>query len=434
MKKDVMNAMEIQNGTAVIGGVNMETLARECGTPLYVFDEAHLKRQMHEYTDHFKSPDFEGRIVYASKAFSCKAILKLCEKNGLYIDSVSLGELVTAKKAGVDLSKIYFHGNNKTPIELDFAFENGVGTIIADSMEEADHLIKTATKYPDKSVRILMRINPEVAAHTHAYIQTAAPDSKFGVSMHRIDEIDEAIAKIMATPNLHFAGFHGHIGSQLCETEPFEKEIRELTAFAKAWQDRTGNVVEEIDLGGGFGVWYTDEDDPDPVDHTCQTILATCQEEFEKADLHPQIVTIEPGRSLVAESGYLLYRITMIKQGVKDTFLFVDGGMSDLIRPALYEAKYSADLATKMDQEKEKVYTIAGKCCESGDIVIRDIKLPIAQEDDLLVIYSAGAYGYSMASNYNKLPMPGVVFVENGHWRWVVRPQSLDEMLEREMD
>lgn len=434
MKKDVIDAIQVQDGTAYLDGVSLEALANECGTPLYVFDQAHLKRQMQAYTENFKSEGFEGRIVYASKAFSCKAMLKLCETNGLYIDSVSLGELVTAKKAGVDLSKIYFHGNNKTPIELDYAFENGVGTIIADSMEEVDHLVRTASRYPDANVRILIRVNPEVAANTHAYIQTAAPDSKFGVSIHRVEEIDQAIEQILATPNLHFAGFHGHIGSQLCETESFEKEIQELCAFARAWEKRTGHTVEEIDLGGGFGVWYTDADTPLPVDQMCQTLKSACLKEFEKTGLNPKIVTIEPGRSIVAEAGYLLYRITMVKQGVKDTFLFVDGGMSDLIRPALYEAKYSADLVNKMNARKDKVYTLAGKCCESGDIVIRDALLPQAQEGDLAIIYSAGAYGYSMASNYNKLPMPGVVFVENGQWRWVVRPQSLEEMLGRELD
>lgn len=432
MKDNVFQGITIQDGVAAISGVSVETLAQECGTPLYIYDEPALVAQMKAYTQSFQSADFQTRIVYATKAFNCKAMLRLCEANGLYCDSVSLGEIYTAKKAGINMERIYFHGNNKTRNELEKAFEYGVGTIICDSIEEAKRVCEVAKEYPFTTMRTLLRVNPQVDAHTHKYIQTATPDSKFGMPIVKVEDIDNAAKMLSETFNIVFAGFHAHIGSQLFETDPFLKEINELTTFIEAFEARTNLKVNELDLGGGFGVWYTEADTPLPVQQVCQTLIQACQEAFKAHNLQIEIVSIEPGRSMVAEAGYLLYTVTLIKQSLKDKFLFVDGGMSDLIRPALYEAKYSADLAQKMDQPKSEVVTVAGKCCESGDIVIRDIALPVAEENDLLLIYSAGAYGYSMASNYNKLPMPGVVFVDNGKWRWVIRPQSLDDLIARE--
>lgn len=432
MKENVFQPITIQDGVAFIDGVSVEALAQECGTPLYIYDEPALVAQMQAYTTNFQSKQFDTRVVYATKAFNCKAMLRLCEENGLYCDAVSLGEIYTAKMAGVDMSKIYFHGNNKSKEELQKSFEYGVGTIICDSIEEATRLCEIAKSYPNTSIRTLLRLNPQVDAHTHKYIQTATPDSKFGMPIAKIDDIDKAAKMLNETPNLVFAGFHAHIGSQLFETDSFLKEIDELTQFIASFEPRTHLKISELDLGGGFGVWYSEEDTPLPVQTVCQTLIEACQEAFRNQNLNIEIVSIEPGRSIVAEAGYLLYTITLIKQSLKDKFLFVNGGMSDLIRPALYEAKYSADLAQKMDQEKVELVTIGGKCCESGDIVIRDIMLPVASEEDLLLIYSAGAYGYSMASNYNKLPMPGVVFVKNGQWKWVVRPQSLEDLISRE--
>lgn len=432
MKENVFQSITIQDGVAFIDGVSVETLAQECGTPLYIYDEPALVAQMQAYTTNFQSDQFATHIVYATKAFNCKAMLRLCEENGLYCDAVSLGEIYTAKMAGVDMSKIYFHGNNKSKEELEKSFEYGVGTIICDSIEEVTRLCQIAKNYPNTTIRTLLRLNPQVDAHTHKYIQTATPDSKFGMPIAKVEDIDKAAKMLDETSNLIFAGFHAHIGSQLFETDSFLKEIDELTQFISTFEPRTGLKVSELDLGGGFGVWYTEEDTPLPVQTVCQTLIDACQQAFMNQNLNIEIVSIEPGRSIVAEAGYLLYTITLIKQSLKDKFLFVNGGMSDLIRPALYEAKYSADLAQKMDQEKVELVTIGGKCCESGDIVIRNIMLPTANEEDLLLIYSAGAYGYSMASNYNKLPMPGVVFVKDGQWKWVVRPQSLEDLISRE--
>lgn len=433
MKEDTRRGITIQDGTAAISGVNVRTLADECGTPLYIYDENQLVHQMKEYTKHFTSPDFAGRIVYATKAFNCKAMLRLCHEHGLYCDAVSLGEIYTAKVAGIPMETVYFHGNNKSKEELRKSFEYGVGTIICDSIEEVRRLTTIAKDYPQTSIRTLLRVNPEVDTHTHKYIQTAAPDSKFGMPIRKENDIFEAARLLDATPNLEFAGIHAHIGSQLFETKPFLQEIDELTDFIVRFQKETGIAVQELDLGGGFGVWYSEADQPIPVKEFCRTIVEACQEAFQAKNLSISLVSIEPGRSIVAEAGYLLYTVTLIKQALKDKFLFVDGGMSDLIRPALYEAVYSADLAEKMDVEEREVVTVGGKCCESGDIVIRNIELPAAEEGDLLLIYSAGAYGYSMAGNYNKLPMPGVVFVKDGSWRWVIKPQSLDDMLSREV-
>lgn len=421
------------DGVLTIGGVSVEELAQKVGTPLYIYDEKQLKETMQEYVTSFSSPSFTGRVVYATKAFNCKAMLKLCQQEGLWIDSVSLGEIYTARAAGFPMDHVYFHGNNKSRLEMEKSFEYGVGTLIVDSLEESINLVKVAARYPQQNLRVLIRINPDIEAATHHYIQTAAPDSKFGIPKEWLEVIDQTVANLMAAPNLEFCGFHAHIGSQLLDLAPFEQEIEEMAQFIAAFEGRTGVRVKELDLGGGFGVWYTENDHPQPVKEVCRTLVDHCQKIFALHDLQLEVVTIEPGRSICAEAGYLLYTVTLIKQNLNNKFLFVDGGMSDNIRPALYEAKYTLDLAQKLTAPKEDLVTVAGKCCESGDVIIRDILLPEAREGDLLVVYSAGAYGCAMASNYNKLPLPGVVFVEDGRWRIVVRPQSLEEMIEREV-
>ncbi|MDE5757677.1 MAG: diaminopimelate decarboxylase, partial [Allobaculum sp.] len=307
MKENVFQGLTIQDGVAAISGVSVETLAKECGTPLYIYDEPALVAQMKAYTESFQSPDFQTRIVYATKAFNCKAMLRLCQANGLYCDSVSLGEIYTAKKADFDMSRIYFHGNNKTPLELEKAFEFGVGTIICDSLEEARRVCEVAKDYPFTTMRTLLRVNPQVDAHTHKYIQTATPDSKFGMPIVKVEDIDMAARLLNEVSNIDFAGFHAHIGSQLFETDPFLKEIDELTTFIEAFEARTQIKVKELDLGGGFGVWYTEEDTPKSVETVCQTLIEACQEAFKKHNLQIEIVSIEPGRSMVAEAGYLLY-------------------------------------------------------------------------------------------------------------------------------
>lgn len=434
MKENVFGSLIMQDGDAAISGVSVRALADQYGTPLYIYDENTLTSTMDAYMDEFRSDEFETRVVYATKAFNCKAMLKLCDAHGLYCDAVSLGEIYTAKRAGIDLSKIYFHGNNKTAFELNRAFEYGVGTIIVDSKEEAEKLVFVAKDHPETSMRTLIRVNPLIEAHTHKHIQTAAPDSKFGIPIMMKDRLLETIAILQSADNIHFAGLHCHIGSQLFELEPYIKAVEELADLALDLESSLSSSIEEIDLGGGFGVWYTDADTPNPIALTCKTILDACNTVFKEKGITPKIVTIEPGRSIVAEAGYLLYTVTMIKQSLKDKFYFVDGGMSDLIRPALYQAEYTADLIGDSANEEKELVTIGGKCCESGDIVIRDIMLPPAKEGDLLLIYSAGAYGYAMASNYNKQPLPGVVFVKDGQTRLVIRPQTLDEMIERECD
>lgn len=434
MKETVYAPLAFTDGDLSISGVSLQTLAQECPTPLYIYDENQLVAGMKAYTENFISPAFEGRIVYATKAFNAKAMLKLCEQNGLYCDAVSLGEIYTAKMAGVDMKTVYFHGNNKTAAELRKAFEYGVGTIIVDSKEEAMKLAGIAAEYPDVSIRTLIRVNPIIEAHTHKHIQTAAPDSKFGIPITMKERLYETIDLLEQADNLSFCGVHAHIGSQIFETEPFLRELEELAELYKELHEKYGSTLEEIDLGGGFGVWYTDADTPRSTADICSTIVSAAAKVFEKEGIAPRILTIEPGRSIVAEAGYLLYRITMVKESLKDKFLFVDGGMSDLIRPALYEAKYTAELVGKPKEGELEKVTIAGKCCESGDIVIRDAMMPKAQEGDLLLICSAGAYGYSMASNYNKQPIPGVVFVKDGSWRYVIKPQSLEDMISRECD
>ena len=409
-----------------IAGAEISQLASEYGTPLYVYDENRLRSTFQTFASHFRSEQFETGVLYASKAFSCKAIVRLASEYGLYLDVVSGGELYTAKQAGFDCSNIFFHGNNKSKEELLMALEYGVGTIIVDNVFEA-RLLKELAEQEKKSVHTLLRVNPGIEAHTHKYIVTAHVDSKFGISFLNEDEIAEAINVMRSSEYLCFDGLHAHIGSQIFDRQAFAEEIKKMFAFARHLREAYAFESNTINLGGGFAVRYTAKDAPIPVDEVCAFILKTC--EAENTDGMIKRVLIEPGRSLVAEAGYTVYTVGQIKKTPNRLYAFVDGGMADNIRPALYQAEYDAFIDGKEDAPAAAEYTIAGKCCESGDILIQSIPLPEVKPGDLLVTKTTGAYGYAMASHYNRLPNPAVVFVKDGTGRIAVKRESYEHLL-----
>ena len=425
--------MEMSKKVLEISGVSVEQLANACGTPLYVYDENKITQKMSQFHELFQSENFDTEVLYASKAFSCKAIVQMAAIHGLCLDVVSGGELYTAMQSGFPMEKIYFHGNNKTWDELIMALEAGVGCIVVDNAMECELLVKAAQRV-GTTVRTLIRVNPGVEAHTHKYIVTAHLDSKFGISISRMEDIRDMIQTLTSIPNIAFEGFHSHIGSQIFDKDAYVAEIQTLMKFVDDMQKAYGITTKALNLGGGFAAYYTSEDHPIPLQEVCHTILDTCKWERDRYQLPLEKLMIEPGRSIVAEAGSTLYRIGYQKQTENKKYIFVDGGMSDNIRPALYQAAYACDIANRMDEEKSETVTVAGKCCESGDILVENVRLPRAQTNDLLILYTTGAYGYSMASNYNRLGRPAVVFVKDGKVRFVVKRETYEDMCKLECD
>ena len=415
-----------------IGGIRADDLAKQYGTPLYAYDESAIKKQMGDFVSLFSAPDFETGVLYASKAFSCKAMVALAAEQGMYLDVVSGGELYTAKKAGFDCSKIFFHGNNKSREELEMAIEYGVGTIVVDNDMEAE-LLCECLKGTDKKMHTILRINPGIEAHTHEYVVTAHVDSKFGVALVEEEKVIETIRILENCENISFDGLHAHIGSQIFDKQAFVEEIRKMFDFVKTLKETYGISVDTLNYGGGFAVTYTKADSPIPLSEVCAVILDTSREENEKLGGQIKKLFIEPGRSIGGEAGYMLYTVGYLKQTPNKRYAFVDGGMSDNIRPALYQAEYDAVIAGKEEAAPAHTYCIAGKCCESGDVLIEAIDLPEIETGDILVMKTAGAYEFAMSSRYNKLPRPGVVFAENGQSRVVVKRETYEDLIALEM-
>ena len=409
-----------------ISGVDVRDLKKEYGTPLYIYDAAMLKNNMKLYKDNLKSSQFETEVAFASKAFNVREMVRVVDEMGLSLDCVSVGELYTALTVGFNPKKVYFHGNNKTPEDLNFIINHNVGTIVVDNLMELV-AIDMITKKLDKDVNILIRLNVGVSAHTHKFIVTAHIDSKFGVG-YGSDDFKSMLDVINRSNHINLIGFHSHIGSQIFDLKAFDAAIDKLVSYCKDFKDPL-----VLNIGGGFGVHYTDEDKPIPFDVVSKTLINTCEEEINKANIKIEKLCIEPGRSIVAEAGYTLYTIGYTKKTPNKEYYFIDGGMTDNIRPALYQAKYDCDIVGKENDIKNHKVTIAGKCCESGDLIIENYPLPKAEKGDLLITYTTGAYGYSMSSNYNKALTPAIVFVEDGKDKLVVRRQTLDELIEREL-
>ena len=428
----LFDGMTVENGELNISGVGVSELKAQYGTPLYVYDENMLVNQCRTFINNFKSSKFNTEVLYASKAFSCLEVLRIASREGLGVDVVSLGEIHTAYKAGYNMKKAYFHGNNKTREELKYALEVGVGTIVIDNDYEYE-MINEIVRESGNTVDVLLRINTGIDAHTHEYIKTAKDDSKFGYSVYD-ETIYDLIADINNQSNLNFVGFHSHIGSQIFEKTSFFEAVKVVMEFTKKVQERLGLTISVLNLGGGFGVYYTEEDRPFELAEFLREYIEVVERESDNFGLDLTKVVIEPGRSLTCNAGSTLYSVG----GVKKTFagreyVFVDGGMADNPRYALYKAKYEAMLANKMNEEADTTYTVAGKCCESGDMLVMDVKLPKAEQGNLLLVSSTGAYNYSMSSNYNRLPKLPVVFVKDGTSRLVVKGETLEDLIRQDI-
>lgn len=417
-----------EKGHLEIGGVDVVMLAEEYGTPLYIYDVALIRARARAFKEAFAKHGVRAQVAYASKAFSTIAIVQLIEEEGLSLDVVSGGELYTALKAGFPPERIHFHGNNKSRSELEMALDCGVGCIVVDNfyelqlLEELSHERETVTD-------ILLRVTPGIEAHTHDYILTGQEDSKFGFDLNN-GQADEALRQALRSESLHVLGIHCHIGSQIFETTGFVLAAQKIFQKIAAWRETNEFVPKVVNLGGGFGIRYTNEDDPLPAAQYVEQIIAEVKTQVEKFTLPMPEIWIEPGRSLVGDAGTTIYSIGSRKEvpNVRH-YVAVDGGMSDNIRPALYEAKYEAVLANRMLDVNEETVAIAGKCCESGDMLIWDLPLPKAEAGDYLAVFCTGAYGYSMANNYNRLPRPAVVFVENGEAQLVVKRETYEDLV-----
>ncbi|MCM2590596.1 diaminopimelate decarboxylase [Rossellomorea marisflavi] len=417
-----------EQGQLTIGGVNTVKLAEQYGTPLYIYDTSLIRERARGFKDTFEELGVKAEVAYASKAFSSIAIFQLMKEEGLSLDVVSGGELHTAIKAGFPVEKIHFHGNNKSYEELAMALKLGIGCIVVDNFHELE-LIGAILAERGGSTKVLLRVTPGIEAHTHDYILTGQEDSKFGFDLGN-GQAEEAMKKAVAMEGIELLGLHCHIGSQIFETTGFILAARKIIDTVASWKEQHGFVPQVINLGGGFGIRYTNEDQPIPPAQYVKDMITVVKEEVERHGLDMPEIWIEPGRSLVGDAGTSLYSIgsTKVVPEVRK-YVAIDGGMSDNIRPALYRAKYEAVLANKAGTPVEETVSIAGKCCESGDMLIWDLPLPVSEPGDLLAVFCTGAYGYSMANNYNRIPRPPVVFVEGGKDRLVVKRETYEDIL-----
>lgn len=430
--KRLKENMEInEDNHLVIGGVDTSYLANKYGTPLYVYDIALVKKTIREFKEAFKKHNQKNQVAYASKAFSSLALYQILAKEEVSLDVVSGGELYLAIKAGFPANKIHFHGNNKSDQELTEAIQYGVGCIVVDNFVELEQIKNIAASYR-KEIQILIRITPGISAHTHEYISTGQEDSKFGFDLQS-GQAKEAVKQAMEIEYIRLIGLHSHIGSQIFETDGFSEVVKVLLQNSKEWNEEFGFELSVLNVGGGFGIQYTEDDHPMSHSSFIDTICETLEQEVSALGLETPEVWIEPGRSIVGEAGTTLYTVGTEKKlpGVRH-YTSVDGGMADNIRPALYDAEYTAVVANHLKDEITEEVSIAGKACESGDMLIWDIELPKMKKNDLLAVLSTGAYGYAMASNYNRLPRPAVVFVEDGKDYLAIRRETYEDFMRLE--
>ncbi len=414
-------------GELSIGGVAATALASQYGTPLYVYDVGAIRSAIRAYKAAFATQPIDYSMSYAAKAFASVAMFQVAASEGAHLDVVSGGEITTALKAHFNMQNVSFNGNNKTDAELELALSSGLGTVIVDNDYELERLSKLATQRGQQQ-DILLRVTPGVSAHTHEYIMTGQVDSKFGYDVAS-GQAGAAITKAQSLPGVNLRGLHAHIGSQIFETSGFVAEAQKLVAVA------ADNHFQPdiIDLGGGFGIRYTDDDQPLPATAFIDALTPALQAACAERGLTVPTIWIEPGRSIVGAAGYTLYTAGSRKvvPGVR-TYQTVDGGMGDNIRPALYQAKYDVLLAKQPTATPEETLTITGKCCESGDILATDVHLPQVHAGDVLAVLATGAYGYSMASLYNRNPRPAVVFAENGKSQTVIRHETWADVVDHD--
>lgn len=423
-----------EQGNLTIGGCDAVELSEQFGTPLYVMDEDAIRLHCRAFRESIeKYYDGKGRCVYASKAFTCLAMARIIQEEGLGMDVVSGGELATARKAGVDPQLLVFHGNNKTAEELSFALEQGVGRIVVDNPDELKRLCEVARSM-GKTVDVLLRIKPGIDAHTHSFVQTGQIDSKFGFALEN-GEAMQAVQDVLAEDRLCLKGLHCHIGSQIFEIAPFEHAAQVMLQFMAQIRDQAGVVLEELNLGGGFGIQYLSSDDAKPYEAFMQRVSSVIHSTCADIGLPVPFILLEPGRSIAGPAGTTLYRVGGVKEiaGVRN-YVSVDGGMTDNPRYALYQSDYTVLIANRMKEEADYKATIAGKCCESGDLLQENVMIPKPQPGDVLAVCCTGAYNYSMSSNYNRIPRPAVVMVRDGEPRVVVRRETYDDLMRNDLE
>lgn len=421
-----------ENGNLVFGGCDVVELTKQYGTPLYIINESIVRKVCKGFKETLDESGLKGKIYYATKAFTNVAMCKIVSSEGLGVDVSSKGELFTALTANVDPKDIILHGNNKLYDELELAIDSKIGRIAIDGFEEIE-LIDAIAIEKNAKVDVVLRLKPGIDSHTHKAIQTAQIDSKFGLGIAD-GQAMKAVKRILKSDNMNMCGIHCHIGSQILEVEPYKLAAKMMTDFLVEIKNETGETINEINFGGGYGVHYTENDTPlTPAQYMSKLINAVKKECAQKGIDIP-FICIEPGRSIIAEAGITAYTVGSIKdiEGVRK-YASVNGGMTDNPRLALYDAKYTAIIANKADEPACEIVSVAGRCCESGDMLIWDAPLQETKVGDILTVLTTGAYNYSMASNYNRVPVPAVVLVNNGKSEIMVKRQTTEDLLRNDV-
>jgi diaminopimelate decarboxylase len=421
------------DGHLTIGGCDTVELAKEYGTPLYVLDENVIRETCRSYVNSFKKfYNGNGMPLYASKALSCKELCRIANEENIGLDVVSGGEIYTALQAGFPMEKVHFHGNNKTADEIRFALDSKVGKFVVDNLYELE-LLNSIAKEKDVVANISFRIKPGVDAHTHNFIRTGQIDSKFGFALET-GEAYEAVKKAITYDNVVLKELHCHIGSQIFDIDPFVTAAEIMVDFMGKIKDELGVVISELNLGGGFGIMYTNDDEPVPYENYMEKVSVAVKAKSAEHGLPVPYIYIEPGRSIVGEAGITLYTVGGKKE-IPDvrTYVSVDGGMTDNIRYALYQSAYTVVNASKTDKDADEMITVAGKCCESGDLVQEHTKVAKVEVGDTLAVLSTGAYNYSMASNYNRIPRPAMVMVKDGKSRIIIKRESYEDIVRNDI-
>ncbi len=426
----VMDCLSVnEKGNLQLGGCDLKAIAKEYGTPAYVLDENTIRKNCRAYVDSIKKYyDGNGIAIYASKALSCKYMYNLIAAEGMGADVVSGGEIYTALTAGFPADKLYFHGNNKSVEELEFALKNGVGRIVADNELELTRINEISERL-GICANVIIRITPGVDAHTHEFIRTGQIDSKFGATLEN-GEADEITALASSLKNICLKGYHCHIGSQIFELAPFEHAAEIMMNFIGDMKDKYGVEADELDLGGGFGIKYVDSDTPIDYGEYMRAVSVVVKRVASKRGLKLPFIIVEPGRSIVAEAGLTLYTVGTIKDipGIRK-YVSIDGGMGDNPRYILYQSEYTVLSAENPQAPQNDVITLAGKCCESGDLIGENMKTSEFKTDEIVAVLSTGAYNYSMASNYNRIPRPPVIMVSNGEAKVAVRRETYEDLV-----
>lgn len=422
-----------EKGHLTIGGCDTIELAKQYGTPLYVLDENKIRNTCRSYVESFKNYyDGNGMPLYASKALSCKEICRIINQENLGLDVVSGGEIYTALQADYPMEKVHFHGNNKTPDEIRFALDSKIGKFVVDNLYELNLLNDIAS---EKNVvaNISFRIKPGVDAHTHDFIRTGQIDSKFGFALET-GEAFNAVKEAIKLDNVKLTELHCHIGSQIFDIDPFVAAAEIMIDFIAKIKNELGVVISELNLGGGFGIKYTDKDEPVPYENYMEKVSVAVKSKCKEYGIAIPYIYIEPGRSIVGEAGITLYTAGGKKE-IPDirTYVSIDGGMTDNIRYALYQSDYTVVNASKANKAPDEEVTIAGKCCESGDLIQENIKVANLEVGDIVAVLSTGAYNYSMSSNYNRIPRPAMVMVNNGESRLIIKRESYEDIVKNDL-